>query len=72
MIVIMMGGVIVVLTCVKEDSCYHTNLNGRHTMSGLPGVWGIRQLLSLYNDDQGFRVYTNSVMMIRSKTCGLG
>ena len=51
------------------NDCYSANLNGRHEMSGLPGVWELRQLLALY-DDQGFRVYTNSVMMIRNKICG--
>ena len=54
------------------NSCYRANLNGRHQISGLPGTWEPGQLLALYYDDQGFRFYTNSVMMIRSKTCGLG
>ena len=49
------------------NNCYHANLNGRHQISG---DREIEQLLSLYDDDQGFRVYTNSVMMIRSKICG--
>ena len=53
-----------------SNECYSANLNGRHTMSGLPGVWEIGQLLALYDDYQGFRVYTNSVMMIRSTFCG--
>ena len=52
------------------NDCYSANLNGRHQISGLPGLWEMEQLLTLYDDDQGFRVYTNSVMMIRSKICG--
>ena len=52
------------------NDCYHANLNGRHQVSGLRGDREIEQLLSLYDDDQGFRVYTNSVMMIRDKICG--
>ena len=52
------------------NDCYSANLNGRHQISGLPGLREMEQLLSLYDDDQGFRVYTNSVMMIRNKICG--
>ena len=48
-------------------SCAHANLNGRHRVSGLPGVFQSGQLLRWYSE-----VYTNSVMMIRSKTCVLG
>ena len=51
------------------ENCYRANLNGRHQPSGLPGVSQTGQLLALV--DGGYRVYTNSVMMIRSKTCGL-
>ena len=48
-------------------SCTSGNLNGRHERSGLTGTSTNGQLLTWEN-----RVYTNSVMMIRSKTCGLG
>ena len=51
-------------------SCYKSNLNGRHQMSGLPKVSEIGELLRLMENGQ-YKVYTNSVMMIRSKTCGL-
>ena len=49
------------------DACTSGNLNGRHERSGLPGTSRDGQLLTWES-----RVYTNSVMMIRSKTCGLG
>ena len=47
-------------------SCHNSNLNGRHQMSGLPGVDQRGQLLRW-----SVEVYTSSVMMVRSKTCGL-
>ena len=49
-------------------SCYHANLNGRHQMSGLSGVDQNGQLLRWYNGS--WKVYTNSVMMVRRKNCG--
>ena len=51
-------------------TCYQVNLNGRHQRSGLPGVSRTGQLLRYY-DGTLWSTYTNSVMMIRSKTCGL-
>ena len=51
--------------------CYQVNLNGPHQMSGLPGVSRTGQLLTYY-DGTLWSIYTNSVMMIRSKACGLG
>ena len=48
-------------------NCYASNLNGRHQRSGLPGVSRDGQLLRWSSV-----TYTNSVMMIRSKICGLG
>ena len=42
--------------------CGRVNLNGRHQMSDHP----VGQMLRWY-----LKVFTNSVMMIRSKTCGL-
>ena len=47
--------------------CTSGNLNGHHERSGLPGTNTDGQLLTWEN-----RVYPNSLMMIRSKTCGLG
>ena len=46
------------------------NLNGRHQICGLPGVSQNGQLLS-WHTGTVLGVYTNSVMMIHSKTCGL-
>ena len=46
------------------SSCTSGNLNGRHERSGLLGTNTNGQLLTWEN-----RVYTNSIMMIRSKTC---
>ena len=51
-------------------SCTNANLNGRHERSGLPGTHSLEQLLA-WNNGSGHKVYTNSVMMIRSKTCGI-
>ena len=51
-------------------NCAFANLNGRHESSGLPGTWQSEELL-IWNNGSGHTVYTNSVMMIRSKTCGL-
>ena len=51
-------------------SCTYANLNGRHERSGLPGTSSTEQLL-IWNSGSGDTVYTNSVMMIRSRTCGL-
>ena len=48
------------------SSCTSGNLNGRHERSGLPGTSTNGQLLTWNNIR-----YTNSVMMIRSTTCGL-
>ena len=53
------------------NNCYQSNLNGRHQRSGLPGVDQYYQLLIWYNGTL-YSVYTNSVMMIRRKSCGLG
>ena len=46
--------------------CCHANLNGRHQMTAHPGVSPAGQMLRLH-----LKLFTNSVMMIRSKTCGL-
>ena len=50
-----------------RNGCTSGNLNGRHERSGLPGTSTDGQLLTWDNIR-----YNNSVMMIRSKTCGLG
>ena len=47
---------------VSHYTCVHANPNGHHQVSGLLGVFERGQLLRWYNE-----VYTNSVMMIRSK-----
>ena len=52
-------------------NCAYANLNGRHEMSGLPGIETRIEQRLIWNSGGGHRVYTNSVMMIRSKTCGL-
>ena len=52
-------------------NCAWANLNGRHEMSGLPGIENRREQMLVWYSSR-FDVYTNSVMMIRSKTCGLG
>ena len=52
------------------NNCAYANLNGRHERSGLPGTSRSEELL-IWNSGGSHRVYTNSVMMIRSKTCGL-
>ena len=49
-------------------NCASANLNGRHELSDLPGVHSRAQLLFWYTNNY---VYTNSVMKIRSKSCGL-
>ena len=46
--------------------CGHANLNGRHQMTVHPQVSPPGQMLRWH-----WKVFTNSVMMIRSKTCGL-
>ena len=48
--------------------CTYANLNGRHEASGLPGVHSTGQLLFWQTTS---RIYTNSEMKIRSKSCGL-
>ena len=53
-------------------NCAYANLNGRHEMSGLPGIETRIEQMLIWNSGGSHKVYTNSVMMIRSKTCGLG
>ena len=50
--------------------CAYANVNGRHEMSGLPGIEGIQQMLT-WDSGNGPEVYTNSEIKIRSKTCNL-
>ena len=52
-------------------ACSYANLNGRHEMSGLPGIETRIEQRLIWNSYNSHTVYTNSVMMIRSKTCGL-
>ena len=49
-------------------ACANANLNGRHVASGLPGTNTNGELLFWSSTS---RIYTNSEMKIRSKSCGL-
>ena len=50
-------------------SCTQANLNGRHEMSDLPGIETRIEQRLVWNSGNGYEVYTNSEMKIRSKKC---
>ena len=52
-------------------TCAYANLNGRHEMSGLPGIENRIEQMLIWNSGGSHQVYTNSEMKIRSKSCGL-
>ena len=51
------------------SNCAFANLNGRHEMSGLPGLEGRIEQMLIWNSGSGHKVYTNSEMKIRGKNC---
>ena len=55
-----------------SNYCTYANLNGVHEMSGIPETEGIQQKLTWNSGGNQYKVYTNSEMKIRSKTCTLG
>ena len=48
--------------------CDHTNLNGRHQPTDLPGTRPLRQRL-VWKTETGYDIYTHSEMKIRPQMC---